>query len=162
MCIWRCWLQYRGSPLGRLRRCPPPSWPSSAPSRRRWRAGPAWRGWPSRSSPTAPSSTRPPAPVPGRRFRIKTPRKRSDFEASTSGTYVVVLVEVGLFDFLPLKRAAVGQDVNDGLLVGPWRQHNTSLMNTSKFMRLQNVFNAPKPLQALRIALMSAMTSKSS
>lgn len=46
-----------------------------------------------------------------------TPPRRPIIEAS--GTYVVVLVEVGLFDFLPLERAAVGQDVDDGLLVGP-------------------------------------------
>lgn len=43
----------------------------------------------------------------------------SDFSASGSGSYVVVLVVVGLLDVLPLERAAVGQDVDDGLLVRP-------------------------------------------
>lgn len=55
---WRC----RGVPPGRPRRFPVPSWPSWAPSRRRWRADPAWPGWRSRSSPTAHSSTHPPVP----------------------------------------------------------------------------------------------------
>lgn len=37
-------------------------------------------------------------------------------------TYVIVLVEVGLFDFLPLEGAAVGQDLDDGLLISPFTE----------------------------------------
>ena len=37
-------------------------------------------------------------------------------------TYIVILFKVCLFDLYTLSCRAIGQDVNDGLLVGPWRK----------------------------------------
>ncbi len=133
MCSLQRWWRCRGSPPGRLRRCPLPSWPSSAPSRRRWRAGPAWRGWRSQSSLTARSSTRPPAPVTDRQnlILVRDTRRKADFLTFIlfcvllSDTHVIVLVKIGLLNFLALIWAAVCQDVNDGLLVGSWRGDDT-------------------------------------
>lgn len=132
---WHCWWQCRGSPPGRLHRYLLPSWPSSAPSRRRWRAGPAWRGWPSQSSLTTRSSTHPPAPV-AERERLdcdwrKAQKKRENtifLKKSVYDTYIIILFKVCLFDFLPLEWAAVCQDVDDGLLISPWRTHHTKQM----------------------------------
>ena len=40
-------------------------------------------------------------------------------------THIVVLLEVRLFDLLPLVGTAVGQDVDDSLLIGAWDKVET-------------------------------------
>lgn len=57
------------------------------------------------------------------------------FHVFPGDTHIVVLVEVGLFNFLPLKRRAVRQDVDDGLLVGSWREHRNRFSETTNNTR---------------------------